>query len=159
MLKIHGKLFHILCTNMAFHPYGFFHVNVYVGLGGNIFHNGRNWRASLLYEFFDVSSRVFYEKMFFCIRCTQTVFHLCASLHCDVSEYLAWRKTWDNSCKEKFAFHLNAIRGVALVFPIENIWIDILCTKMTFLSCEQEDVVGVMMHGQWTFHKQCTRML
>ena len=33
MLKIHGKLFHILCTNMAFHPYGFFHVNVYVGLG------------------------------------------------------------------------------------------------------------------------------
>ena len=113
---------------MAFHQYGFFHVNFYVGLGGNIFHNGRNWRASLLYEFFDVSSRVFYEKMFFCIRCTQTVFHLCDSLHCDVSEYLASRKTWDNSCKEKFAFHLNAIRGVALVFPIENIWIDILCT-------------------------------
>ena len=101
----------------------------------------------------------FYEKMLFCIRCTQTVFHLCASLHCDVSEYLAWRKTWDNSCKEKFAFHLNAIRGVALVFPIENIWIDISCTKMTFLSCEHEDVVGVMMHGQRTFHKQCTRMI
>ena len=68
-----------------------------------------------MYEFFDVSSRVFYENFL------HSVFNLCASLHCDVSEYLAWRKTWDNSCKEKFAFHLNAIRGVALVFPIDNI--------------------------------------
>ena len=104
-------------------------------------------------------SSLVWENVFLHSLHSNGVFHLCVSLHCDVSEYLAWRKTWDNSCKEKFAFHLNAIRGVALVFPIETIWIDISCTKITFLSCEREDVVGVMMHGQRTFHKQCTRMI
>ena len=131
MLKIHGKLFHILCTNMAFHQYGFFHVNVYVGLGGNIFHNGRNWRASLLYEFFDVFSRVFYEKMFFAFA----------------------------ALKRSFTCVLLCIVMSQSIWPGERLGTTRARKSLPFLSCEHEDVVGVMMHGQRTFHKQCTRMI
>ena len=68
----------------------------------------------------------FMRKCFFAFAALKRSFTcvlLCIVMSQLRSEYLASRKTWDNSCKEKFAFHLNAIRGVALVFPIDNIWI------------------------------------